>query len=232
MIEKLNVRAVVFDAVGTLIYAAPPVAAVYARVGRQHGSLLTAAEVRSRFAPAFQEHYANKSATVVDQQRERQCWQRVVNAVFAGQQVDREAVLEDLWSYFARSSSWRMFADAADVWRELEKADLILGIASNFDDRLISVCEGIEQLSACRHLYNSAAIGFAKPDIRFFEHIQRRLGLPAEQICMIGDDPRNDVQAARDAGWQSLLVDRGLEQREKECTVNSLRQLLDGDPSS
>ena len=97
MIDRLDVRAIVFDAVGTLMYAAPPVADVYARVGKSHGSTLSVEEVRARFARAFREHYCNKVSTVVDEQLERKCWQCVVDDVFAGQGIDRVAVLNDLW---------------------------------------------------------------------------------------------------------------------------------------
>src|SRR5207302_1039003 len=48
-----EVRAVFFDAVGTLIHPEPPAGAVYAEVGRRHGSRLTAAEIARRFAAAF-----------------------------------------------------------------------------------------------------------------------------------------------------------------------------------
>ena len=159
MIDRLDVRAIVFDAVGTLMYAAPPVADVYARVGKSHGSTLSVEEVRARFARAFREHYCNKVSTVVDEQLERKCWQCVVDDVFAGQGIDRVAVLNDLWGYFGRPDSWAMYDDAVCAWRQLMDMDVVLGIASDFDDRLLSVCDGIPDLRDCRHIYSSAAVG-------------------------------------------------------------------------
>jgi len=247
MIEKLNVRAVIFDAVGTLFYASPSVTSVYAQVGRRHGSQLTTDEVDNRFGPAFLEHYSNKQSTILaqqlaqqldqqlaqqldqqlDQQLERQCWQRVVNAVFADQDVDTAAILEELWEHFARPTSWTMFEDAAAAWSELAQSGLVMGIASNFDNRLLSVCEGFQLLQKCEHIYNSADVGFAKPDIRFFQHIQRQLDMPADQICLIGDDEKNDFQAAKNAGWKSLLIDRQNKSAVENDKLSSLRELLE-----
>ena len=43
---QAGVRAVFFDAVGTMIHPDPPAATVYARVGRRFGSRLPAEAVR------------------------------------------------------------------------------------------------------------------------------------------------------------------------------------------
>ena len=48
-----GVRAVVFDAVGTVIHPDPPAAEVYVEVGRRFGSRLGMADIVGRFAAAF-----------------------------------------------------------------------------------------------------------------------------------------------------------------------------------
>ena len=47
-----EVQAIFFDAVGTLIFPQPTAAAIYAEVGRRHGSRLAIDEIRDRRAPA------------------------------------------------------------------------------------------------------------------------------------------------------------------------------------
>ena len=51
-----SIRAVVFDAVGTLIHPNPPAAAVYYEVGRRHGSRLTQDVVARNFVSALKRH--------------------------------------------------------------------------------------------------------------------------------------------------------------------------------
>src|SRR5262245_9689568 len=48
-----NVRAVLFDAVGTVLYPNPPAATAYYEAGQRFGSRLSAAEVARRYAAAF-----------------------------------------------------------------------------------------------------------------------------------------------------------------------------------
>src|SRR5690606_20106058 len=48
-----RIRAVAFDAVGTLIHPDPPVAAIYEEISRRHGSRLTRDDVARRFRDAF-----------------------------------------------------------------------------------------------------------------------------------------------------------------------------------
>lgn len=56
-----GVRAVVFDAVGTLIRPEPSVAAVYSEIGRRHGAELNPAEVRARVPDAFARHFGSRA---------------------------------------------------------------------------------------------------------------------------------------------------------------------------
>lgn len=67
-------------------------------------------------------------------------------------------------------------------------SDLIaLGIASHFD-----------------HIFNSSDIGFAKPDQRVFEHVEKALDVDPDQIVYIDDGAAN-IEAAASRGWVSLL---------------------------
>ena len=56
-------RAIAFDAVGTLIHPAPPAWEVYAAFGRQFGSHHPAEVVRSRFLAAFAREESADAAT-------------------------------------------------------------------------------------------------------------------------------------------------------------------------
>lgn len=49
----------------------------------------------------------------------------------------------------------------------------------------------------------SAEIGAAKPDPRAFLALVERLGLPAERVWYVGDNPRTDVVAAKSAGLRT-----------------------------
>jgi phosphoserine phosphatase len=54
----------------------------------------------------------------------------------------------------------------------------------------------------------SSAVGASKPDPRIFRAALARLGLPAADAVMIGDNPLRDVAGAQAAGLRGVWVDR------------------------
>ena len=66
-----EVRAVFFDAVGTLIHPQPSAAAVYAAVGRRFGTRRTEEEIAARFPTAFARGGPRPGQRPADQRRAR-----------------------------------------------------------------------------------------------------------------------------------------------------------------
>lgn len=206
------IRAVLFDAVGTLIYPNPPAAEAYFAVGRRHGSSLSVTEIRERLPAAIRAADRPAGATSLDREptshaAERRRWQQVVATVFDDTEHGGP-LFDELWQHFANSDHWSVFDDTAETWCQLQKAGLTVGIASNFDDRLLNVCRGLKPLRQCRNIFYSAAIGFPKPSREFFARVQQQLNLAADEILLVGDDELNDHRGARAAGWHSVLIDR------------------------
>ncbi|MBW3596590.1 MAG: HAD-IA family hydrolase [Planctomycetes bacterium] len=203
-----GVEAVLFDAVGTLIYPHPPAVEVYQRFGRVHGAELTREDVEQRFGAAFRSVFSG-AETETSEELERRRWRDVVAGVFRElPPAAIEPLFGELWSHFAMSESWRLYPEVADVWRRLQARGYRLGVASNYDDRLPRVLAGLPPLAACRDVFWSSQLGYNKPDPRFFAAIAERMNLPPEKLLLIGDDPKNDIQAARRAGWNSIHLHR------------------------
>ncbi len=225
-----EVRAVFFDAVGTVIVPDPPAAAVYAEVGRRHGSQLTDAEVRSRFVAAFrQEEEADRAAGLrTDEAREEDRWRRIVSSVL-DDVADPAACFAEMFEHFARPSSWRCDADTAGVVRTLAEAGFRLGLASNFDGRLRSVVAGLPELAGVERLVISSEVGWRKPAPAFFAAVCREAGCPAEQVLLVGDDRANDYDGARAAGLRAILFEpTGRHLSEATVQISRLTELLDG----
>jgi putative hydrolase of the HAD superfamily len=222
-----SVRAVLFDAVGTLIVPSPPVAEAYLAAGRQFGSQLTIEEVRQRFRDAFgrQERWDASQGERTSEQRERQRWQSIVAEVFHEATEQRE-LFEMLWAHFARPEHWQFFDDVPPMWAKLRTSGLQLGIASNFDARLQVIIAGLPILSQANWLFVSSQVGCRKPDARFFQTIEHSLALSPEQLLLVGDDLENDYRGARTAGWHAVLLARsGVAPLEVEHWITSLDDL-------
>lgn len=213
-----------FDAVGTLIYPHPPVAAAYGAVARCHGSALSEAEISERFRAAFARQEAidaNRNGSRTDENREFRRWQAIVSETLCDVH-DAAAAFEELWRHFALAENWRLFDDVAGVWKALKARGFRLAVASNFDGRLRSICRGLPPLDCCEDVYVSSELGVRKPAIEFFRGVEERLRLASEQILLVGDDWTNDYLAARNAGWRALFLDR---RRSGEPTAESIRSL-------
>jgi putative hydrolase of the HAD superfamily len=204
-----GVRAVVFDAVGTLIHPHPPAAAVYATVGRRSGSRLSVEAAAARFATAFarQDALDLEAGLRTSEERETERWRQIVAEVLADA-ADPGGCFAELYAHFGRPEAWRCDPEAAVTLQGLAARGYTLGVASNYDRRLRSVVAGLPTLRAVHHVVISAEVGWRKPAREFFAALCRHIGFAAGQILYVGDDRANDYDGARSAGLRALLFDR------------------------
>jgi putative hydrolase of the HAD superfamily len=207
--DPSQIRAVLFDAVGTVMYPCPAVGEVYARVGRRWGIQADAGEIDRRFREAFrrQEVLDREAGQRTDEGRERRRWLDIVREVFAAEGPAAGA-FDELWDHFARPDAWACFPDVAGCLEALHARGLRLGIASNFDRRLRGVVAGLPALRRCEYLAISSELGWRKPAPGFFAEAERLVGCRPEEILLVGDDRGNDYDGGRGAGWQVLFLDR------------------------
>jgi len=71
-------------------------------------------------------------------------------------------------------------------------------------------------VAALEYASGKSAIGVGKPERAFFELALENLGLPSEEVAMVGDDPELDVGGAQAAGLRGILVETGRYKRGTE----------------
>lgn len=218
-------RAVLLDAVGTLIEASPGVYEVYRQAAIDECQVELPVEViRQRLGEAMRSLLAAEQTT--SEQGEREFWRSVVRATFpeaestggtegecrgqarggANRVFDR--LFDRLWDHFARAGNWRVYSDVAEAWDRLEQSGLVVGIASNFDQRLVTIGGELPPLDRAAHIFTSARLGYRKPHEGFFRRIEAELGLPPQACLLIGDQLDTDVLGAVRAGWRAIWIDR------------------------
>ena len=230
----MRIRAVVFDAVGTLIHPDPPVSGAYARAARRFGIHLEEAEIGDRFRSAFarQEEFDRRCGHLTSAAREIERWREIVSDVFreaVPSAETRERIFAELWRHFAQPKSWRVDQEAASCWQALAARGLIIAIASNFDDRLLEIARQIVPLDRAERLFISARIGHRKPAAEFFCFVERDLALAPSKFLFVGDDLENDYQGAKSVGWQAILLNRigGRSSTPDNAVISSLSELTD-----
>ena len=209
-----TLRAVSFDAAGTLFHPVRPIGDLYALVAARHGVHIEPAVLQARFRTAF--HAAPPLAfpamTAEElRAREKAWWRAVVRevfaGVFAGEVADGfEAYFDDLFAFFASTAAWQADPDAAQVLTELRERGLRILLVSNFDDRVRGVLAGLGLLSLVDHVTISSEAGAAKPDPRIFHTALGAAGLLPDEVLHVGDTAREDLAAARAAGIDVVLI--------------------------
>lgn len=213
-----------FDAVGTLIFPEPSVSRVYWTAGQKFGSRQTLDQVRTGFQQVFQDLAPGARGDYsTSEVEEKARWRQIVEQVLHDV-TDLDACFDRLHAHFGRTDAWRTFPDVAETLQQLADQGLKVVIASNFDERLHSVCDELPDLRPLQERVISATIGWHKPSPNFYSHLIEIAGCPAEEILMVGDDLENDVVAAQASGLQAVLINR--EAPHSEASISDLRQLV------
>ena len=206
MIRTPPIRAVFFDAVGTLIHPAVPAPRKYAEVAIHYGCQFSVDQIRERFLAAFREEERMDRAAnwVTSEEREVERWRRIV----AGTISDDGDCFRELYDHYARPEAWAVDTEAARVFAGLRERGVVLGLASNYDSRFERVIEGHAELRGLRpNIAISSRVGHRKPGGAFFEAVTESVGLSASEIALVGDDVENDFGGASSAGMTAILLD-------------------------
>jgi len=210
----VSLRWIVFDAVGTLIFPTPDVATAYHRVGSAHGSRLSQDAVRDRFRAAFRRTEnsdgSGESGMRTCEADEVERWQQIVAEVFDDLSPSAaDDCFRELFDHFARPEAWACFDDVAPTFATLRSEGFNIAVASNFDSRLNSVCDGLPPLNEVGVRVVSSEVGFNKPSRGFYDAVLRLVDASPDEVMVIGDDAINDVQGAEQSGIRGVLIDRG-----------------------
>lgn len=207
------IRAVFFDAVGTVLHSREPAVASYATIARRFGAdvderALAAAFLQSLAqAPALAFGLGHDAAEL--RRMEREWWRRLVLRTFdgVGRPGDFDAFFDELFAFFAEPGNWRADADAAALLEELRSRGLMLGVISNFDHRLYRVLKGLALDGYFESVTISSEAGWAKPSPEIFRVALGRHSLSSDDAIHVGDSETFDMDGARSAGLGAVLVD-------------------------
>jgi putative hydrolase of the HAD superfamily len=202
-------RAVVFDAVGTLIHPKPSAIEIYQSLAARQGVEIGETVIRERFIAAYRAEEAIDRAAgwMTSEDRERRRWHTIVTSTLAAL-PDPDSAFVELFEHFSRPSAWQVPSDCDSLLHVLNERGLILGMGTNYDSRVESVIAGLPVLAPLRdRLVVSAAIGYRKPAAQFFQELVRTVGCESRQVLYVGDDVENDYKGAIAGGLEAVLFD-------------------------
>jgi putative hydrolase of the HAD superfamily len=137
-----------------------------------------------------------------------------------------------LYERFASPEVWKIHEDVLPAIDTLASQGFKLGILSNWDPRLRPLLKGLRLDRYFEALVISCEVGFTKPSPVIFEQAARLLGTPVGSILHVGNSYEEDMQGARSAKLQALLLDRQGKSGESVESLKELEWMLAGADTS
>lgn len=233
-----KIKAIFFDAAGTLFTVNGAVGEIYARIARDHGKEVSVMDLEAGFRRSYAIAPPMAFPGALPEQilaLEKHWWRNLVHEVFSslGSFPQFDDYFAALFAFFARPEAWRLYPETLLTLEQLKRRGLTLGVISNFDSRLFGLLDGLGVSSFVDPVVISTQVGAAKPARDIFAQALAHAGVDAENALHIGDSYAADVVGAQAAGLTPVFVDRfdHAQEAEEYARVSNLAeimQLLDG----
>jgi 2-haloalkanoic acid dehalogenase type II len=190
-------RAVLLDALGTLVELEPPWVHLREFVPDRIDDETLIRAVRAEMA-YYRAHAGEgrDQASLADLRR--RCAELITREL--GSEISVEQLLS--------SVRFATYPDASPALAGLREQGLKLIVVSNWDASLETVLERCGLARLLDDVVTSAAAGVSKPDPAIFEVALELAGCEPDEALHVGDTPSEDIEGARAAGIRALLIDR------------------------
>ena len=219
--KETSLKAIFFDAVGTLFYLNGTVGDHYALVGSEVGLALDAQELEHAFHAAWKQMPQRAAIDGSRENDDKGWWRELVDLVLdeaapSLSEFDRDNFFEVAYEHFAEAGVWELYLEVPGILQQLQPR-FQLAVISNFDGRLRLILEHLGISKFFTHIFVSSDLGADKPDPEIYRRALKFVDLKPSEVLHVGDDPECDWEAASAAGLSIFRLD---------TQKNSLRDLL------
>jgi len=219
--KETPLKAIFFDAAGTLFHLPRGVGYHYALVGAEIGLKLDSRQLDRAFKNAWSAMPRREAIDGPRKDDDKDWWRQLVDLVLDETapslgELDRDNFFEIAYEHFAEAGVWELYPEVLEVLEKLHPR-FQLAVVSNFDGRLRMILEQLGVSKFFPHVFLSSELGTDKPDPEIFRRALNLIHLESNQVLHVGDDPERDWKAATAAGLSIFQLDR---------KKNSLRDLL------
>jgi putative hydrolase of the HAD superfamily len=206
MARQPRARAVLLDAMGTLLTFEPPAprlrAALRARTGADVGEATATRAIRAEIA--YYRAHLHEGGDAAGLAALRSASAEAMRPELGGLEIGGE----ELTAALLDALRFHAFQDVPGALRELRALGLRLVVVSNWD---LSLHERLAETGLAPLVDGavaSAEIGAAKPDRAIFERALELAGARPGEAVHVGDSAAEDVEGARAAGLRAVLLAR------------------------
>ena len=202
------IGAVLFDALGTLVELEPPAPHLRRALAKRTDASVTVLEAEQAIAAEMVYYRAHlnegRDASSLEALRQR-CAEVLRDALPArARPADLDVVLDVLLD----SLQFRAFRDARPALEALRNGGLRLIVVSNWDCSLPSALDRIGLAPLLDGVVASAVAGARKPSAAIFERALAAAGVGPARALHVGDSVAEDIEGARGAGIEPVLLRR------------------------
>jgi putative hydrolase of the HAD superfamily len=206
------IKAIFFDAVGTLFFLTRTVGDHYSYIGREVGLSLDPEKLESAFHTAWKQMPQRPAIDGLRENDDKGWWRDLLGRVFdqvapSLSEFDRDNFFEVAYEHFAELGVWELYPEVPDVLKELQKR-FQLAVISNFDGRLRFILQHLGISKYFAQVFISSELGADKPDAEIFRRALKLMHLDANEVLHVGDDRERDWKAAAAAGLLVFRLDR------------------------
>ena len=203
-------RAVLLDALGTLVSLDPPAPRLRAELAARFGVELAESDCERAIAAEIGFYRAHldegRDASALAALR-RRCAAALRDALPPSAR-DATADLDELTAALLASLRFRPFDDVRPALTDWRARGLRVVVVSNWDVSLHDVLERVGLAGLLGGVVTSAEAGARKPDPAIFERALALAGVRAAEAVHVGDSVEEDVAGARAAGIEPVLLRR------------------------
>ncbi|GJP53205.1 hypothetical protein CLOM_g12838 [Closterium sp. NIES-68] len=194
-------RALLVDAMGTLIETSEQEHKVYESVGQKYGVSLSAEEILRRYQTAYSKPWRG---ALRYEGEALPFWHHVISESTG---CSNPSYTEELHGYYATNSAWRLSdPHAHEAFAAIRRAGIKVAVVSNFDSRLRSVLESLGCLNCFDAVAVSAEVRAEKPSPEIFHAACDMLNVRPDEVVHVGDSRKNDIGGAKAAGCGGALL--------------------------
>lgn len=212
--EITRPRLILFDFVGTLAEVRGGVGAAYSRYAGSRGFEVDAGLLEQGFRFAFKAEFPayseGESRLPEDSATARDAWNRIIAASFAHANAPDlgSKLAAGLYAWFATAEPWHVYPEVPAALQTLNDAGILLGILSNFDERLPSLLEALDLAKHFDSITLPEHVGAPKPAPAIFQHALARHQVAPTEAWMVGDSEPEDIHPAQALGLRTFQIAR------------------------
>jgi putative hydrolase of the HAD superfamily len=211
LIRASGARALLLDALGTLVALEPPAPRLREQLAACFGVQVTLAQAERAIAAEIAFYRAHLDAAKDEEslaELRDQC-ARVLRAALPASSGLSGIPPASMVAVLLGSLEFTEFEDVRPALRAARDRGCRLVVVSNWDVSLHQVLERLDLVGLVDGVVTSAEVGERKPAPAIFHRALELAGVAASDALHVGDSLEEDVAGARAAGIEPILLTRG-----------------------